>query len=81
MMTLVCFPRFVKVQQKGVVTPKWGLFLKVGFFLCLSIAFKFLEKGVKGLTARGHFSEMFLSEVKFSASLIGDQFFDTDTHE
>ncbi len=79
-MTLVCFPRFVEVQQKGVVTPKWGGYFSVRFFLCFPLSFKFLEKGVKGLTAGGQFSEIFLSEVMLRASLSGGQFLDTDTH-
>ena len=58
------------------------LFLKVvRFFLCFPIAFKFLEKAVKGQKAGGNFSEIFLSEVRVKASLTGGQFFDTDTHE
>ena len=34
----------------------------------------FLEKGVKGLTAGGHFSEIFLSKENVSASLMGVKF-------
>ena len=40
----------------------------------------FLEAGVKGLTAGGHFSEIFLSKENVSAPLMGGQIFDTDTH-
>ena len=40
----------------------------------------FLEKGVKSLTAQGHFSKIFLLEVTVSAWLIRGQFFDTDSN-
>ena len=36
--------------------------------------FMFLEEGVKGLTAGGHFSEIFLSKENVSASLMGVNF-------
>ena len=52
MMTCVYFPKFVNVQEKGVIGPSAG----------------------------GHVSEIFLSKVKVRSSLIGGQFFNTDTH-
>ena len=81
MMTLVCFPRFVKVQQKGVVTPKWGVISESWVFPLFVNCIQVSRKRGQRSNSRGSFSEIFLSEVRVKASLTEGQFFDTDTHE